>query len=169
MPANRPLYLLVFLFCVFLMAAALYFQYGLGLEPCPLCMLQRGAVIGTGLVALIAAVQGPRGYGARVYAVFMALFAIAGIGLATRQLWLQSLPPDQIPACVPSIDYLFEAFPLMQALQIAMRGTGDCAEVTWRFLGLSMPAWTLFAFIGMALVALFILFRPRARGTLAAA
>jgi len=163
MPANRSLFTLLFVFCAALMGAAFYFQYVMDLQPCPLCMLQRGAVIGVGLSALIAALHNPQAWGRRVYALMVGLFAVAGIGFASRQLWLQSLPADQVPACVPSLNYLLQAFPLTKALQIAMRGTGDCAEVTWRFLGLSMPGWTLLAFVAMFFTGLVVLVRRRAQ------
>lgn len=161
MPANRSLFSLLFVFAVALMGGAFYLQYVDGVQPCPLCMLQRGAVIGVGLFALLAALHNPQGWGRRVYALLVGLFAVIGIAFATRQLWLQSLPPDQVPACVPSLDYLMQAFPLIKALEIAMHGTGDCAEVTWRFLGLSIPGWTLLAFTGMFLTGLLLLFRRR--------
>ncbi len=162
MPTNRRLFVLYFLGCAALMGIALYFQYGMGLEPCPLCMLQRGAVIAVGVVGLVAALHNPRGWGGRLYGIFLLLFAGTGAGLAIRQLWLQHLPADQVPACLPSFDYMIQAFPLVKALSLALRGSGDCAQVTWRFLGLSMPGWTLVAFVGMALLALYVVLRPKA-------
>lgn len=167
MPANRSLFTSLFVFCVALMGAALYFQYGMDLQPCPLCMLQRGAVIAVGLVALIGALHNPRGWGRGIYAILVMMFAVAGMGFASRQLWLQSLPPDQIPACVPSLNYLLQAFPLTKALEVAMRGSGDCAQVTWRFLGLSMPGWTLLSFVAMFLAGGVVLFRRRPRALFA--
>jgi disulfide bond formation protein DsbB len=160
MRLSRSLYLLVFLACALLMVIALYMEHVMGLEPCPLCMLQRVAVIAVGVLALIAALHGPAGVLAnRLYAVFIGLFALIGAGLAGRQLWLQSLPADQVPACGPSVDYLLEAFPLLDVVMIALQGTGDCAKVSWTFLGLSIPGWTFIAFVAFLAVMLFLLFR----------
>lgn len=141
------------------MAIAFYFQYVMGLEPCPLCMMQRGAVIAVGGVALVAALHNAKAWGMRIYALLLLLFASAGAALSIRHLWLQSLPEGQAPACGPSFEYMMDAYPLMQVLKIAMQGTGDCAKVVWQFLGLSIPGWMLLAFAGMALVSLVVLLR----------
>ena len=160
MPTNRSLYLLVVLACVLLMLIALYMEHVMGLEPCPLCMLQRGAFIAVGVVALLAALHNPAGkLGSRLYAVITLILAVIGAGLASRQLWLQSLPADQVPACGPSVDYLLEVFPLFDVLLIAIQGTGDCAKVSWTFLGLSIPGWTLIAFVGVILIMVLIVLR----------
>jgi disulfide bond formation protein DsbB len=143
-----------FLFCAGLMAYALYAQHGLGLEPCPLCILQRIAVIATGMVFLVAALHAPRGAGRWVYGLLAFLAASVGAGVAGRHVWLQSLPPDQVPACGPGYDYMMEAFPFTQALRMIFSGSGECAEVDWTFLGQSMPMWTLICFVVLALWAL---------------
>ncbi|MCK9489231.1 MAG: disulfide bond formation protein B [Xanthomonadales bacterium] len=152
-----------FLACVGLMAYALYAQHGLGLEPCPLCIFQRVSVIATGVVFLLAALHGPAGAGRWLYAGLAALSASIGAGIAGRHVWLQSLAPEDVPACGPGLDYMLEAFPLQQVLRRVFSGSGECAQIDWTFLGLSMPAWTLICFIGLALSALAIplLSRPR--------
>lgn len=161
MPLNfRSACLAGALACAGLMAYALYAQHGLGLEPCPLCILQRVAVIATGLVFLVAAVHGPAGRGRWVYAGLAFLAAAIGAGIASHHVWLQSLPADQVPACGPGFDYMMEAFPLGQALRMIFAGSGECAEVDWTLLGLSMPVWTLIGFIGLALWALLAASRP---------
>lgn len=131
----------------------------MGLEPCPLCWLQRFGFIGAGLVSLVAFLHDPRGVGRRVYGVFMVLTAGAGLGVAGRQLWLQNLPEDQAPACGPSVDYLLDVLPWFEVLQTALKGTGDCAEVVWRFLGLSIPGWTAVFFSLVIIVGLAMMFR----------
>src|SRR5690606_11897415 len=83
------------------------------------------------------------------------LFAGAGAALAGRQVWLQHLPEDQVPACGPGLEYMLEAFPLSDVLLMMVRGTGDCAKVDWTFLGLSIAGWTLVWFLGFAVFALF--------------
>lgn len=129
--------------CAGLMAYALYAQHVLGLEPCPLCIFQRVAVIALGVVFLAAALHGPGVAGRRGWAVGILLAAGAGIGVAGRHLWLQSLPPERVPACGPGLDYMLESFPFTEMLQTVLSGSGECANVDWSFLGLAMPAWVL--------------------------
>ena len=154
LPSRRLLNGLGFLACALLLAFAYYLEYQEGLEPCPLCIFQRIAMFGLGFAFLAAALHDPRAWGARVYGVLIALFAALGAGLAGRQVWLMSLPPDQVPACGASLDYMLETWPLMQTLKTVLQGTGDCAENVWSFLGLSIPAWTLLWFVGMGLIGL---------------
>ncbi len=150
---------MVFLVCAGLLAVAFYMEHVMGLEPCPLCWLQRFGFIGAGLVSLLAFVHGPAGFGNRVYGLFLVITAGAGLGVAGRQLWLQGLPPDQVPACGPSVDYMLEVLPLFEVLQTAIKGTGDCAEVVWRFLGLSIPGWTAVFFSLLVVLGFFLMFR----------
>ncbi len=155
MPGRRTLNGLGFLACAALLGFGYYLQYVQGLEPCPLCMFQRVAFMGLALVFLLAAMHHPAGtWGRRSYGILLGLVAAAGGALAGRQLWLQSLPPDQVPACGPDLDYMLEAFPLMETILTVLQGSGECAEVSWTFLGLSIPGWTLLAFLGLGLVGL---------------
>jgi disulfide bond formation protein DsbB len=152
MPTLRVTYLAIFLVALILIAVALYMQYVMELMPCALCITQRVFIIAIGIIGLVAAIQNPRGWGRWVYGGLGVLSAAVGAAVAGRQLWLQSLPPEQAPACGPSIDYVLETFPLREALSILLRGDGNCAEVMWTFLGLSIPGWTLIAFLGFAAV-----------------
>ena len=149
LPGQRPLNAVGAAICAGLIAYALYAQYGLMLDPCPLCVFQRIAVILLGLVFLVAALHGPstRG-GGRVYAGLLALVTAGGAAVAGRHVWLQSLPPEDVPACGPGLGYLLDTFPLGEALAKVFTGSGDCAGVDWQFLGLSMPAWVLIAVLG---------------------
>jgi disulfide bond formation protein DsbB len=133
--------------CGGLMAYALYAQHVLGLEPCPLCIFQRVAVIALGGLFLLAAVHPARNLGRRVYSVLLGLVALAGIGVAGRHVWLTTLPPERVPACGPGLDFMLQSFPLREALAMVLSGSGECASVEWRFLGLSMPAWVLVALV----------------------
>jgi len=160
----RMVFSLIFLVCAGLLATAFYMEYVMGLEPCPLCWLQRYAFMAVGAVSLLAVVHNPAATGGRIYGFLLALFAGTGLALAGRQLWLQSLPPDQVPACGPSVDYMLEVLPWTEVLTTAIRGTGDCAEVVWRFLGLSIPGWTAVFFSLLVVVGLVMLFRPLRRG-----
>ena len=147
--------------CAGLLAYAYYLQYFEGQDPCPLCLLQRGCYYGIGLALAAGAIHGPARLGARIYAGAAFLFALGGIVTAARQVWLQHLPPDQVPACGPDLFYMVENFPLARTLQLLLRGSGQCAEVHWRFLGLSIAEWSLACFAGLALCALWLAFRKK--------
>ena len=143
---HRPLFLGAFLTCVALIATALTMQYALKLEPCPLCVIQRLLVIALGGVSLVAALHDPGLMGRRVYGALVVVFGVLGMMVAGRHVWLQSLPADQVPECGPGLEYLLDAFPLAEALSLVFRGSGECAEVQWVFLGLTIPGWTLVIF-----------------------
>lgn len=161
MPLANPrlLNLLAFLVCAALLAFGLYLEHAEGLEPCPLCIVQRIEFIGVGLACLVAALHGPQRRGRRLYAGLTLLFSAAGIASAGRQVWLQGLPPDQLPACLPSLEYMMEALPFQDIVRLMLHGTADCAEVTWTLLGLSIPEWSLLAFAGFAALAVLQLLR----------
>lgn len=147
----RVLNTTAFLCCAGLLAYALYLQVHDGLDPCPLCILQRVAFIAMGLVFLLAAVHGAGRTASRVYAALIGIAGMAGIAVAGRHVWLQYLPADRVPECGPGLAYMLEVFPLGDALKMAFTGSGECAEVDWTFLGLSMPAWSLLWFVGLTL------------------
>ncbi len=144
-PGKRVLNFAGFLFCAGMMAYALYAEYVLFLDPCPLCVFQRMAVIMLGMVLLVAAVHDPQGRLKYMYAGLAALSAVAGAGVAGWHVRLQHLPPDNIPSCGPGLDYMLDNFPLGDALKMVFAGSGECASIDWQLLGLSMPAWVLIA------------------------
>lgn len=155
----RALNWLAFLVCALSIVAALIMQYGFEMEPCPLCIFQRLAVIAAGLIFLLAALHGPKSWGRRVYG-FAALVAVGvGAALAIRHLWLQSLPPDKVPSCGPGLDYLYETFPLHEVIAKVLHGSGECAAIQGHFLGLTLPGWTLLLFIALGAVAVMQLLR----------
>tara|TARA_B110000879_G_scaffold164138_1_gene212003 strand:- start:5024 stop:5479 length:456 start_codon:yes stop_codon:yes gene_type:complete len=146
--------------CAGLIAIAIfYFQNHLGLEPCYLCITQRVFVIAIGVIFLVAGLHNPLAKGQKIYSSLVAATAAVGGYFSIKQLWLQSLPEDKVPACGPPADYLFDAFSVSEAISMLLRGDGNCAEVQWQLLGLSMPGWVLVAFIGFAAVAIFQLLR----------
>ncbi|MCW4149509.1 disulfide bond formation protein B [Halomonas sp. 18H] len=147
-------------FCVLMMAVALGLEHLAGMEPCPLCVFQRMAVIAAGAVFLVGALHAPRGRaGAAAYGLLGLIAVAVGIALAGRHLWLQSLPADQVPSCGPGLDYMMEVLPLQQVLATVLTGSGECAEVGATLLGLSLPGWTLIGFLVLLLVPLGILAR----------
>ncbi|MDH3645322.1 MAG: disulfide bond formation protein B [Gammaproteobacteria bacterium] len=129
--------------CAGMMGFALYSQYVAELNPCPLCVFQRIAVIALGVIFLVAFIHNSQTWGRYVYALLFIVAAGVGIGVAGRHAWLQSLPPDQVPACGPDLAYLLDSFPLGEALKKVFTGSGECAEIVWQFMGLSMPMWVL--------------------------
>jgi protein dithiol:quinone oxidoreductase len=142
--------------CLGLLGYAYYAQVFLHLEPCPLCIFQRVGVFALGLVFLLAAAQDPVGWGRRVYAALLVLAALATIGVATRQLYIQSMPAGSIPACGASLDFMLKVFSLSEVLVKVLTGSGECAKVTWTFLGLAMPGWVLIAALVLGIYGLWI-------------
>jgi Disulfide bond formation protein DsbB len=155
---------LIFLFCAAMIGIALYMEHVMFLEPCPLCIMQRVFFILTGLVALIGAIHNPGAKGLRTYAGITTFTALAGAGFAIRQIYLQHLPKDQIPQCLPSIGYMLETdFPMADILKVLFSGDGNCAEVLWTdpVLGLGIPQWALVGFFMLAGVSVFQFLRNR--------
>ncbi len=152
MPSIRQVFLIIFLGCVGLILTALYMQYQMDMKPCALCITQRIFVVLAGLFALAAFFHNPAQLGRRAYTSLGALSAVIGGAFSARHLWLQSLPEDLVPACGPDLEYLLDTFPLMEALDVLLQGDGNCAEVSWSLLGLTIPAWTLVAFAGLVAI-----------------
>ncbi|HVC30143.1 MAG TPA: disulfide bond formation protein B [Steroidobacteraceae bacterium] len=151
-PSRRPANFAGFLACAGLIAYALYTQFHAGLEPCPLCIFQRIGIAALGVIFLIAALHNPRGWGARVYVALIAIAALATIGVAARQIYLQHLPPGTIPSCGAPLSMMLKFMPLTAVIRKVLTGSGECGIVDWTFLGLAMPAWVLIwaAFLGCA-------------------
>jgi disulfide bond formation protein DsbB len=142
--------------CALLLGFGYYLQYGRGLEPCPLCLVQRGFFIAVMAVCLVAALHAPRRRGAAVYGVAAALFALGGAAVAGRQVWLQHLPPDKVPQCGPDLYFMLENFPLSRTLRTLVSGTGECAAVDWTFLTLSIAEWSLVWFVALFVYCLWL-------------
>jgi protein dithiol:quinone oxidoreductase len=155
----RVAFLVGFLGCTALLGYALYAEQQLHLMPCNLCILQRVAFIWMALWFLVGGLHAPLRGGRWAYAVLVVIGAAFGVAIAARQLWLQSLPADQVPACGAGFDVLLAQLkghyiPLSQFVTTMLRGSGDCAQVTWRFLGLSMAGWTLIWYVLLGVWAL---------------
>ena len=147
--------------CAALLGFGYYLQYFEGQDPCPLCLVQRGFYYGVGIVCAIAALHFPGRIGNWIYCGTATVLALGGFGVAARQVWLQHLPKDQVPACGPDLFFMMENFPLSRILQKLFLGSGQCAEVNWRFLGLSIAEWSLACFAALALYALWLALRRR--------
>ena len=142
-----------------LLIAVLYFERTLYLEPCPLCIIDRLFVAGIGVVFLLALLHNPGRTGQRFYAFVNLLLVAGGTGVAVRHVWLQHLPPDQVPECGASLSYMLDTLPLNETLQRVLRGSGECAEIQWTLLGLSIPEQTLILFAGLMVLVLIQLLR----------
>lgn len=138
--------------------AYFYFQLQLGLDPCPLCMFQRACLAGVAFFCFVGLAIKPKKVMSKVLAFGVTLMSGLGLAIAGRQVWLQHLPADQVPECGPDLAFMLEAFPLMEMLDTVFRGSGSCAEVQWRFVGLSMPEWMLIVFFVMLLISIKLLF-----------
>lgn len=157
--SNRNLLLLTWVGTTVAILIALYMQYFMELEPCALCMTQRVFIIAVGLVALFAWLHKPKQLGTRIYCLLGIVLASIGGAFSSRHIWLQSLPEDLAPSCGPSLGYLLDTVPFMEALSVLLQGDGHCAETVWTFLGLSIPAWTLVIFAGLFLINAFIFYK----------
>ncbi len=159
----RAQFLFGFVVCSALLAYAVFAQYGQMFEPCPLCIFQRVAMAVAGLVGLIGGLHAPGSQGGRrAYGVLAFLAAGAGAGIAARHVWLQHLPPDQVPSCGPGLSYMLESMPsYLDVFKKVLQGSGECAKVDWTLLGFSMPEWTLLFFLLLAFGALAAGFRRR--------
>jgi len=147
--------------CAMLLSVALYLEFVSGLVPCPLCLAQRVmfGLIGIGCLLYLLPVYGSR----LIFGLLSFVSSGLGIWLASRQLWLQSLPEDQVPACGPDTYFILERLPILDGLKAMFFGSGNCAEVQWIFLNLSIPGWTLlfYVFTASASVWLIIFRGPR--------
>ena len=155
----RNLHMAIFLACAALLLTAIYIEPFASMDPCPMCMMQRAVFVALGALALIAGLHNPEHIGQRVYHGLIMLLAAGGAAIAGRQIWLQHLPADQVPACGPGLEYMLEVFPLFEVIQMAITGTGDCAEVQWSLFGLSIPGWSLVAFAGFGALSLLLLIK----------
>lgn len=154
--SPRLIFVLIVLAISAMFGTALYTQYVGGLEPCPLCMSQRAFYILTALFALLGAIHNRRH---KIYGALVIAAAAAGGGVAARQIWLQHLPKDRVPACGPSLEYMLQTLPMGDVLVRMIKGDGNCAVVDWTLLGLSMAEWSLLCFCALALAGLWQLLR----------
>ncbi len=159
-PGNRLLNLGIFITCVITIGIVLYMEHVMLLSPCGLCITQRVFVILCGVTCLAAAIHNPGAQGQKLYAFGGASMCVFGSYFAGRQIWLQNLPEDQVPACGPGLTYIYENFPFMETLSFLLKGDGNCAEVGWQFLGiLSIPQLAMIAFVFLFSICMFIAFR----------
>ena len=159
--SARWLYLAGALVIGALFGAALYLQYVLHQIPCPLCMIQRAIFTAMLVLFALATLHNPKRTGAWIYGVLLTLLALGGVGVATRHIWLQHLPKDQVPACGPGLDYMLQNFPMADVWQELMHGSGECAAKGWTFLTLGIPEWSLIWYVLLGTWAMLIALRKQ--------
>ena len=147
LPESRIFYFSIASSCFLLLGFGLYLEYARGLEPCPLCIFQRIAYIAIFMTAVIATIHAPGITFAKIYSGLITIIALTGTSIAARQVWLQHLPPDRVPECGPGLDYMLDTFPMAQALKMILSGSGECAEIQWQFIGLSIAEWSMAFFM----------------------
>ena len=150
----KILSLIGFITCLVLLASAYYFQFALDMEPCPLCIMQRVATLMVALGCLAGFFLASRPLGLLASSIWTLLSSLFGFYLSQHHNWLQGLPADQVPSCGPSLEYMIDAFPIMEVITVLLRGNGNCAEVSWSFVGLTMPGWLMIFFAGFALASI---------------
>lgn len=161
-PSNRRwVWLACFLTVAGLLGYGYYLQFVEYLDPCPLCITQRLFYYGIGIISVIALFGLRKPLWQRICAGLLSLSAVGGITAAGRQVWLQHLPPEMVPECGPGLQYWLENEPLLKTLSLLFKGDGNCAEVHWRFLGLSIGEWSLALFVSFLVIGLLMLFSQR--------
>ena len=158
---SRKFFIVIFTICIGLLIFGLYLEHVHGLEACPLCIFQRIAYTVIIFIALIGAIHNPRNLLQNIYKLLMVISSITGAAIAGRQIWLQHLPPELVPECGPGFDYMFNVFPFGEALKMIFAGSGECAEVKWRFIGLSIAEWSLIMFIGIFIATILSIYTSR--------
>jgi len=138
--------------CATMMGFALFAQFGLHLQPCNMCVLQRICVITLGLVFLAAAAQNPGPLGARIYALLILIAGAAGVAVAARHIWISMQPLGSLPSCGADFYTMVEMLPITTVVAKIWNGGGECQLVLWRFLGLSMQTWVLIGAGGLGLL-----------------
>ena len=156
MAIEKKIDFLIFIACIILLGIAYFMQYIMGLSPCYLCITQRFFIAIIGLFSLLAFIHNK---GPKIYGLIVAFSALIGGYFASKQLWLQSLPPEKIPACGPPVDYLFDSFNVSEAIKILIQGDGNCAAVQWTFIGISIPGWSLICFIAIVILSVLKIIR----------
>ena len=145
--SARQIHLIIFLIVGSLLGYAAYSMKILGLEPCTLCITQQFFYCLIGLTAFVSFLHNPGINSSRVYSFSLSLFSLAGIWISGRQVWLQGLPEDEVPLCGPPLEYIIDVFPFADVINALFMGDGNCAEIPWEFLGLSMAGWSLVWFL----------------------
>lgn len=146
---------------VSMLFAVLYLEQTLYLDPCPLCILDRVVIMSLGVLFLLALLIGPKTIFATINGVCCIVLSVVGIGLASRHIWLQNLPKDQVPECGPDLYFMLDTLPLFETLKKTLTGSGSCADISWEFAGLTIPEQTLILFVILLILSIIQTLRSR--------
>lgn len=155
---RKNLQLSIILFSLLVLLASFYLQYGKGFEPCPLCLMQRACIIFILAFGLINFYR--KSVESNALLLTQLALTLLGLYFGSRQLWLLSLPTDQVPACLPGLSVLIHYFPWHETVRALVWGSGNCTEIRWTWLGLSIPAWSVVYFAGVAIATVIALLKP---------
>lgn len=153
---------IIFIVIAAMLFAIYYLEGVLYLDPCPLCLVDRAIFSIIAIISLLAVLHNPSGLFLWVYSLLAGVAALLGIAVAARHIWLQGLPPDQVPECGPDLLYMLDSFPMADVIKRVFTGSGQCAEVSWTLFGLTIPQQTLLLFIFL-LFTVIIAHRVRAK------
>ncbi|MFA9284077.1 MULTISPECIES: disulfide bond formation protein B [unclassified Comamonas] len=158
--APRRTLALIFVACAAMMAFGMYLQHVVGLEPCPMCIVQRYCLIAVGVFALLGSLKPSTAGWWKSFGGLALLFSAFGAFTAARQSWLQWNPPE-FATCGRDFYGMIENYPISRSLPMIFRGSGDCTAIDWTFLGLSIANWSFIAFAGFSIVLLLALFKAK--------
>jgi disulfide bond formation protein DsbB len=160
---TRSLFFLVFIACAMIIGSVIYLQRVFGLSPCVLCLWQRSAFFVSGLVALIAALHSPGKTGCRTYSAVILLITLSGAAIAGGQVWLQTATADETVMVIAWFEHLLDLISSNQLINRLHSDAAFCAEISWSLFGISLPEWSLLAFVGLALIMVYALFTASGR------
>ncbi|MCQ2997929.1 disulfide bond formation protein B [Pseudomonas syringae] len=161
---TRSLFFLVFIACAMIVGSVVYLQcVVVGLSPCVLCLWQRAVFVASGLVALIATIHAPGRAGCGAYSAVILLLTLSGASIAGGQVWLQTATVDQTIEVIAQVERLLDMLSLYSQVDRLRSDATFCAEISWSLFGISLPEWSLLAFVGLALVMLYALFNASLR------
>lgn len=158
--APRRTLALIFVACAAMMAFGMYLQHVVGLEPCPMCIVQRYCLIAVGVLALLGSLKPSTAGWWKSFGGLALLFSVFGAFTAARQTWLQWNPPE-FATCGRDFYGMIENYPISRSLPMIFRGSGDCTAVDWTFLSLSIANWSFIAFAVFTVVLLLALFKAK--------
>jgi disulfide bond formation protein DsbB len=158
--APRRTLALIFVACAAMMAFGMYLQHVVGLEPCPMCIVQRYCLIAVGVLALLGSLRPSSAGWWKSFGGLALLFSAFGAFTAARQSWLQWNPPE-FATCGRDFYGMIENYPISRSLPMIFRGSGDCTAIDWTFLGLSIANWSFLAFAAFSIVLLLALFKAK--------
>lgn len=158
---GRSGYLLGFAVSFGLVGMGLLIQNQYSLDPCPLCISQRVAFMGVGVLFLLAALHNPKGLWCKIHAALQVIAALGGASIALRHIWIQAHPEKVMEECGAGFDFMIENFPASQTIKLIFNGSGECAKIDWTLLGLTIPQLSLTAFVTLAVYSLVLAFAKK--------